>query len=321
MHMSDSLISPIVAGVGAAVAVTLIAVAIRRTSREAGDKMIPMMGVMGAFIFAAQMLNFTIPGTGSSGHIVGGILLASVLGPWAAFLVLSSVLLLQALLFADGGILVLGCNIINMAAASCLIGYPFITRPLLAGRRTFGRVMWASVAGSVVALFIGAVGVSLETTLSGISALPTAAFLRYMIPIHLVIGAIEGVATGMVLWFLSWRRPALLHNADLDKQKGTSIIWITLAVCSLAMAALFTVIASSSPDGLEWSIVRTSGVEEIVAPTTSATHRFVGAVQEQTALIPDYGLSSAGLIGCAILLILSFLISLMFRRRSAKVNK
>ena len=116
--MSDSLISPVVAGIIAA----FDSFKGSLTSREAGDKMLPMMGVMGAFIFAAQMLNFTIPGTGSSGHIVGGILLASVLGPWAGFLVLSSVLVLQALLFADGGILVMGCNIINMAATSCLIG-------------------------------------------------------------------------------------------------------------------------------------------------------------------------------------------------------
>ena len=318
--MSDSLISPAVAAVGAVISVALIAIATRRTSRDAGDKMIPMMGVMGAFVFAAQMLNFTIPGTGSSGHIVGGILLASVLGPWAGFLVLTAVLILQALLFADGGVLVLGCNIINMAVTSCLIGYPFITRPLLEGRRTYARVVWASVAGSVVALTIGAIGVSLETTLSGISALPTSAFIRFMIPIHLVIGLIEGVATATVLWFISWRRPSLLHNADLDKQKATGKLWVAIALCALVMGGLFSIIASSSPDGLEWSITRTSGLEEITSPATSMAHRLVGTIQEQTALIPDYGISSAGLIGCGIFLVLSLLISL-FIRRPTKTTK
>ena len=123
--MSDALISPSVAAGAGVVAVSLIAVAIEVCTRKTStlnptrrEYLFPLMGVLGAFVFAAQMINFTIPGTGSSGHIVGGILLAAILGPWPAFLTLSSVLIIQALIFADGGILALGCNIGNMAASS-----------------------------------------------------------------------------------------------------------------------------------------------------------------------------------------------------------
>ena len=118
MHMADALVSPAVAGTAGAVAVALIAVASKKVKKIERDDIVPMMGVLGAFVFAAQMINFSIPGTGSSGHIIGGILLAALIGPWAAFITLCSVLIIQCLIFADGGMMALGCNIINMAAMS-----------------------------------------------------------------------------------------------------------------------------------------------------------------------------------------------------------
>ena len=118
MHMADALVSPAVAGAAAAVSVTLLAVSARKIKRTDSEKIVPLMGVMGAFVFAAQMINFTIPGTGSSGHIVGGILLGAILGPWAAFLTLASVIVVQCLIFADGGLMALGCNLLNMGVSS-----------------------------------------------------------------------------------------------------------------------------------------------------------------------------------------------------------
>ena len=112
--MADALVSPAVAGVAAVVSVSLLVVAAKKIRKESSDSsVVPLMGVMGAFIFAAQMINFTIPGTGSSGHIVGGILLGAILGPWAALLTLASVLVVQCLIFADGGLMALGCNILT----------------------------------------------------------------------------------------------------------------------------------------------------------------------------------------------------------------
>jgi cobalt/nickel transport system permease protein len=114
MHMADALLSPGTGGVmWAATAVTIFYSA-RKVQSQLDNRKIPLMGVLGAFVFAAQMINFAIPGTGSSGHIGGGLLLAILLGPQGAFLTMASVLTVQALFFADGGLLALGCNIFNL---------------------------------------------------------------------------------------------------------------------------------------------------------------------------------------------------------------
>ena len=122
MHMADALLSPAVGGLmyaASAVSVAYAARAVKKSELE-GQKL-PLMAVAGAFVFAAQMINFTIPGTGSSGHIGGGILLAGMLGGYPALLALAAVLVIQCLFFADGGLLALGANIFNMGVIPCLV--------------------------------------------------------------------------------------------------------------------------------------------------------------------------------------------------------
>ena len=114
MHMADALLSPAVGGTMLAVSVGVLACSIRDIRKNFQESRIPLMGVAGAFVFAAQMVNFAIPGTGSSGHIGGAVLLAALLGPSPAFLVMAGVLLIQALFFADGGLLAWGCNLFNL---------------------------------------------------------------------------------------------------------------------------------------------------------------------------------------------------------------
>ena len=159
MHMSDTLISPAVAVATSIVAAALVVVATRKIGREnsrATTHLVPLMGVMGALVFAAQMLNFAIPATGSSGHIVGGVLLAAVLGEWAGFLTLTSVIIVQCLLFADGGLMTLGCNVLNMAALSCLVAFPLIFKPLIHNQNSPSRWAAASIVTSITALAMGA---------------------------------------------------------------------------------------------------------------------------------------------------------------------
>jgi len=122
MHMADAFLSPPVAGTMYASSGAALAHSVRILKREDNESRIPVMGVMGAFVFAAQMINFTIPGTGSSGHLAGGMLLAAIVGPEAAFLTMCAVLSIQCLLFADGGLLALGANIWNMAFYGCFLG-------------------------------------------------------------------------------------------------------------------------------------------------------------------------------------------------------
>jgi cobalt/nickel transport system permease protein len=178
-----------------------------------GEKKIPILGVMGAFVFAAQMVNFAIPGTGSSGHIGGGALLAGLVGGCPALLSISAVLVIQALFFADGGLLALGCNIFNMGVIPALVCYPLVFRPMLKGRVCPRRITIASIAASVIGLQLGALGVVAQTYLSGISELPFSAFALLMQPIHLAIGFVEGIVTAAILCFVHKMRPDIMLSA------------------------------------------------------------------------------------------------------------
>ena len=310
MHMSDALVSPAVAVGTGVVAAALIGVAASKVKRIRRDDIIPLMGVMGAFVFAAQMINFTIPGTGSSGHVIGGILLSAILGPWAAFITLCSVLIIQCLVFADGGLLALGCNILNMAATSCLIPYPLIYRPIAGKSLKPWRITTAAVAASIIALEIGAVGVTSETELSGITALPTSTFLTFMLPIHLAIGAIEGLATAAVLCFIARHRQETLYDdtykpdpsSTENRRRGRKVL-IGFGMAALVFAVAFTWIASSNPDGLEWSIEKVSGISDMPSATPP------------TAFMPDYDSRLAGIVGALIVMVMLWAITtILFHR-------
>lgn len=322
--MSDALISPTVAAVTGAIAISLITIAIRRVSKESSDEnirhkhsLLPLMGIMGAFVFAAQMINFTIPGTGSSGHLVGGILLAAILGPWAGFLTLTAVLIIQCLVFADGGFLALGCNIINMAAISCLVAYPMIFRGLMLPDASTRRITIASILASIVALFFGAVAVTLETTLSGVTMLPMRQFLVYMVAIHLAVGLGEGVATAAILAVVKRYRPDLIVELKPESRKhhNTSRVLAIFATAALLLGASFSWIASSRPDGLEWSIEKVSYGQELTSPDTPY-HATAERVIEQTALMPDYNTSMAGILGSGAIILAVFVGSYLFRHRN-----
>lgn len=317
MHMSDTLISPAVAVATSIVAAALVVVATRKIGREnsrATTHLVPLMGVMGALIFAAQMLNFAIPATGSSGHIVGGVLLAAVLGEWAGFLTLTSVIIVQCLLFADGGLMTLGCNVLNMAALSCLVAYPLIFKPLIHNHNSPSRWAAASIATSITALAMGALAVTIETELSGITALPYGRFLSFMLPIHLLIGVGEGLATAAVIASLRRYRPDLLFDStEPTARPRTQFIAITV-VAALLVASVAGTVASSRPDGLEWSIERTTaGVE--IAESQSPLHHRAARIQRTTALLPDYEASMAGLVGVGATLVVGYGLSLLIRRR------
>ncbi len=291
MHMADALVSPVVGGGMWAVSVGIIAYSSRRIKEIINDKIVPLMGVLGAFVFAAQMINFTIPGTGSSGHLTGGLLLTILLGPYEAFLVMASILTVQALLFADGGLLALGCNIFNMAFPACFIAYPFIYRPIaLVSKPSTLRLLVGSVAAAVIALQIGAFGVVLETLLSGISELPFKTFLLFMQPIHLAIGLVEGVVTAGVISFLYRVRPEFFESAiDRPASHGLRHVLVGFGVLALITAGVFSWFASLNPDGLEWSVSRVTGQEELEV-AQDGIHDVFAAIQSKLVLLPDYSL-------------------------------
>ena len=311
MHMADALISPTVAAVTGVVSTGLILIATKKAGKDSREGIVSMMGVLGAFVFAAQMINFTIPGTGSSGHIIGGILLYAILGPWCGVLALCSVLIVQCLVFADGGLMALGCNIINMAAMSCLVAYPLIYRPMMKYPASTARIIAVSVVASVFGLELGAVGVSAETVCSGVTALPFSRFLSIMCLIHLAIGAVEGVATGALLAFVQKNSPqmlsyanALSHSESSAKKKKTTLV--AFGIIAAVFAIVFVWIASENPDGLEWSIQKITGSTEL-AP----------ALVPPTAILPDYESYFSGIVGALIVMAMIWgIASLAFRKKA-----
>ena len=172
MHMADALISPTVGGAMLTVSAAMAAYSIKKIDLDHDEQKIPLMGVMGAFVFAAQMINFSIPATGSSGHLGGGILLSSLLGPYGGFLTMASILLIQALFFGDGGLLAYGCNVFNLGFFTCFVAYPLLFRPITQGKITAGRITAASLLSAVIGLQLGALAVVVQTVLSGNTELP-----------------------------------------------------------------------------------------------------------------------------------------------------
>ncbi len=289
MHMADALISPAVGGTMWAVTAGAVAYAAKKVRQEIDEQKVPLMGVLGAFVFAAQMINFSIPGTGSSGHLGGGMLLAILLGPYAGFLTMASVLIIQALFFADGGLLALGCNIFNLGFWTCFVAYPLIYLRVVKRGYTGGRVLAGSLLSAIVGLQLGAFSVVLETVSSGITDLPFGTFVLLMQPIHLAIGAVEGLITAAIIAFVLKTRPEMIKatvgSQKLDNSSAKNVLVGLLAAALVAGGAL-SWFASSYPDGLEWSISKATGREEIEVP--AGVHDLVAAIQEKTALFPDY---------------------------------
>lgn len=286
MHMADAFVTPAVAATMSVASSIVAGYSIKKVRFEQDAKKIPMMGVMGAFIFAAQMINFTIPGTGSSGHLCGGLLLSALIGPYAGFLTMISTLLIQCLLFADGGLLALGCNIWNMAFYSCFFGYFCIYQPILKRGYSKRKIIIASVLGSVLSLQLGAFSVVLETLASGVAELPFAKFVTFMQPIHLAIGIVEGLITATVILFVYGARPELLDSSVTDNKMSFKQVIIVLTAVVILIGGGLSLVASSNPDGLEWSVSQVSGAEKVEA--AGSIYQSAADIQEATTVLPDY---------------------------------
>lgn len=296
MHMADALLSPAVGATMWAGSAAAMGYSSSKLKKNTDNKTIPLMGVMGAFIFAAQMINFTIPGTGSSGHIGGGMILAIMLGPYAAFLTVASVLAVQALFFADGGLLALGCNIWNLGVYPCFVAYPLIYKPIAGDATSAGRISIAAVLSVVFALQLGAFSVVLETLFSGISELTFGTFLLLMQPIHLAIGLAEGIITAGVILYVKQARPEILQatiaSRPLDDALSIKSILAAFVILALLTGGALSWFASTHPDGLEWSIEKITGQSEL-AEAASGIAPALKNIQEKTAFLPDYGFRPA----------------------------
>ena len=327
MHMADALLAPAVAATMYVASGATAVASIHRLRKDDEPQKLPVMAVTAALVFAGQMINYTIPGTGSSGHMCGGMLLSALLGPQAGFLSMIVILAIQCLFFADGGLMALGANIWNMAFYGCFVGYYLIWRPIVQSR-WFGdgkkaqrmRITAASLIGCMVTLQLGAFSVVLETTLSGITELPFGAFVALMQPIHLAIGLVEGLITCAVLLFVYGSRPELLQCVEVTGREGSKrslkAVVTILAVVALFIGGGLSLLASSDPDGLEWALFGNAdagyaanmGLDEEAYGVSSGAADRAGAIQEATSFLPDYafpdndtpvGTSVSGVVGSA----------------------
>ena len=352
MHMADALLAPAVAAtiyVASGAAAGFSVHKLRKDDEEV--KKLPVMAVSAALVFAGQMINYTIPGTGSSGHLCGGMLLSALLGPQAGFLSMIVILTIQCLFFGDGGLLALGANVWNMAFYGCFVGFYLIWRPIMhsnwfgkMGARAAQRmkIILASIIGCIATLQLGAFSVVVETSLSGIAELPFGAFCAIMQPIHLAIGLIEGLITAAVLTFVYEARPELIKEVDtsdgtVSNKRSLGTVVVIMAVAVALVGGVLSLFASSNPDGLEWSLFGNSeagysenmGLDEDEFGISSSAADKAAAVQDSTAFLPDYafadndsaaGTSVSGLVGSAMVAAAALLICVVcgfFRKKKS----
>lgn len=304
MHIPDGFLSAVVSVVLWILAATAVAISLRRVGQELGERLIPVMGVLAAAIFAGQMLNFSVAG-GTSGHLLGAALATIVLGPWGALLVMTSVIGLQALLFQDGGLLALGANIFNMAVVGTVVSH-FVYSSLqkLAGGRPAGAFVGAAIA-AWLSVVLASFACAIELAASGTS--PAGLAIPAMAGIHALIGLGEALITVGAVTFLYKARRDLL-NTSAARQAGVAV-WVFGALISVVLVALAP-LASAHPDGLEW-VAQQQG--------------FLGRAREPfLRLIPDYvfpGVESeavatilAGAIGVLLILSAYFVLGRQKRR-------
>ena len=278
LHIPDGFLSLLVALVCWLLILVVLAYAVQNAQRTLDERLIPMAGIMGAFIFAAQMINFPVAG-GTSGHFIGAALAFIILGPWLGLLTMTAVIALQALLFQDGGIVVMGANILIMGVVPGFVGYQLYRLGL--GR---GRGLSTAVTGS--AAWLSIMAAALVTTLllafSGTTSLTIA--LPVMLGIHALIGIGEALITLAALAFIARTRPALLED-DKDNRRGS---WMMIGLIIALLVVLLAPFASGHPDGLEW-VAGLSG--------------FSDAAQDAPfQLLPDYTIPFFGETGLSTIL-------------------
>jgi cobalt/nickel transport system permease protein len=300
MHLPDGFLDARTALLTSGVAVAGVGVALRQVRTSLEPRQMPMLGLGAAFVFAAQMLNFPIVG-GTSGHLVGGVLVSILLGPSAAVLVMTCVLMVQCLMFADGGLMALGANVFNMAVVNVCAGY-FVFKLAKTFVRTGherGAVFAAAFAGwfgTVLASVVCAGELALSKTVPWPIAFPA------MVDVHMLIGVGEGVATGLILLAVLRARPQhIACNYKTSAALRYGDLGYGVLVC-LGLVLFVAPFACPWPDGLE-SLGERLGLRSkaIAAPLSGYQFPFIGSASAATAV--------AGAIGTVVAFIAAYLLA------------
>jgi cobalt/nickel transport system permease protein len=291
LHIPDGFLSLFVSLVTWIIAIIMVGYALRRVGQDLGERQVPLMGVLAAAIFAGQMLNFAVAG-GTSGHLMGSALATILMGPWAAILIMTSVVSIQALIFQDGGMLVLGANIFNMAIVGVTTAHMAYRTGLKLGGGTKKGVLAAGFSAAWLSIMFAAMAVALQLAASGTS--PARLAIPAMTGVHALIGIGEGLVTVGALSFLLSARPDLVQQGKTE-QTGSRFVWgigLLLAVILVFAAPL----ASTRPDGLEWVAMQVGFIDQARAPIFRLIPDYLlpGVANEAVATI------AAGLLGIVI---------------------
>jgi cobalt/nickel transport system permease protein len=307
LHIPDGFLSTLVAVICWLIILAVLAYTVRAAQRSLDERLIPMAGIMGAFIFAAQMINFPVAG-GTSGHFIGATLAFIVLGPWLGLLTMTAVIALQALMFQDGGLVVMGANILVMGVVPGFVGYQLYRLSL---GRSRGVRMTLTGGGAWLSIMGAALVTTLLLAFSGTTSLAVA--LPVMLGVHALIGIGEALITVAALAFIARTRPTLLDNGREDARGS----WIMIGLIIALLVVLLAPFASGHPDGLEW-----------VAGLTGFNNM---AQDAPIQLLPDYtipflgetGVSTilAGLVGALVVAGVVIALSRLLKRKRVISNK
>lgn len=324
MHIPDAVLDPKVAALTGGMALAGILVGLRKLERLLGERTTVLMGTMSAFVFAAQMVNFPVGPLPISGHLLGGVLSAVMLGPWAGAVVIAAVLIVQCLLFGDGGLTALGANFVNMGLIGAVAGSA-IYAPI---RRAIGGPRGVLIGGMVAAWFsvlLAAGAFAVELAASGRRA-DFFEVLSWMALIHAGIGLGEALITGLVLRFVLLTRPDLVYEPDpgeigpeapeeLELPRSTQ--WWQVALAGLAIALAVTVVlapfASEHPDGLEYVGARLGFLNDeapALVPTPIPDYQLPGLGAGSVKLAT----AAAGLVGTLVVFAVGLGLARVFSR-------
>ena len=309
MHIPDGFLSVFVSIILWIISAITVGYALRRVSADLGERQVPLMGVLAAAIFAGQMLNFTVIG-GTSGHLMGAALATILLGPWAAILVMTCVVAVQALIFQDGGLLALGSNIFNMGIIGVAVAYmAYNTLRRLIGNHRWGLLLSGFIA-AWLSIEIAALGVALQLALSNTS--PANIAIPTMAGIHALIGIGEGLITVGALAFLVSTRPDLLKGGE-GRLAGGKLVTIAGLLLALLLA-IASPLASAHPDGLEWVAEQQNFLDRAQNPLFNLIPDYVfpGISNEALATI------AAGVLGTLLVFGAALGIAFARRRRTSK---
>ncbi len=304
MHIPDGFLNLVISIFCWVITVILVGLAIARTQHSLGERQVPLMGIMAAFIFAAQMINFPVAG-GTSGHLLGGALAAITLGPWAGMLVMTAVIAVQGLLFQDGGLLVMGANILNMGLLTAIVGYG-LYRLTLGRGRTFQLIITGAAAW--LSVMTGALATSLELWLSGTARLDIV--VPAMLGVHALIGLGEALITVAAVAFLLRTRPDLLGQGSASA--AGSRAWIPVGLLVALAVVLISPLASADPDGLN----RVAMDLGFIHTAQSGSGPFAGYKFPLLAAGPLSRIA-AGAVGVLVVLGVGYLAGRLLKRRSA----